>query len=339
MLFTLHASPFTVFLASVLHRVDGMHRFIILILVLTCSACNMSDLLTDRWSEENPAGNALTSSGFTVLFIDVGQGDATLIKAPTGEAILIDAGPWESSGAVIAALDDEDITELTAIIATHYHADHIGGVPQVIQEIPTEVVYDRGHSYSGYSPAYENYLEAADTRRKTINPCDRIHAGEVVLQAVAANGEVCGGGAATLDDAEENAASVALVVEYAGFRLFIGGDLTGGGGNFPYTTPDVESLVVDVVGDVDVLRVNHHGSKTSTNQTFLDILKPEHAIISCGDDNEHGHPHSSVVDRLLQSGAEVYQTEQCWTENEVVSVANGNITLRIDENGAPSINL
>lgn len=317
-----------------------MQRFIILLsLAFLCSGCGMPGLATDRFADEDAAGNAFTSNGFTVLFIDVGQGDATLIKAPTGEAILIDAGPWESSGAVIAALEDENITELTAIVATHYHADHIGGVPDVIGTLPTEVIYDRGHSYSGYSPAYESYLEAAGSKRAALNPCDRIHAGEVVLQTVAANGEVCGGGSVPLEDGEENAASIAFVVEYGGFRMFIGGDLTGGGGNFPYNTPDVESLVADIVGDVDVLKVSHHGSHTSTNQTFLDALSPEIAVISCGDDNEHGHPHSSIVDRLLQSGAEVYQTEQCWTENEVVSVSHGNITLRIDENGVPSISL
>ena len=306
-----------------------MRWLIIILLIISCTGCGIPDLLQDRWGNEE-SDAAIVSDELTIVFIDVGQGDATLIKAPMGEAILIDAGPWEASSEVISALENEEITELTAIIATHYHADHIGGIPDVIASIPTEVVYDRGHSYSGYSPAYEAYVETAGARRTALNPCDRIHVGEVVLQTMAANGEVCGGGSVPLEDGEENAASVALIVEYGGFRMFIGGDLTGGGGNFPYNTPDVESLVADVAGDVDVLKVSHHGSHTSTNQTFLDALQPKIAIIYCGDNNEHHHPHTSVIDRLLDSGVSVYQTEQCWADDERVTVINGNITLSFD---------
>jgi beta-lactamase superfamily II metal-dependent hydrolase len=284
-------------------------------------------LLHEQWG--NDSQSTTTAGELTAVFIDVGQGDATLIKAPSGETLLIDAGPWDASDAVVTTLDNEGISELTAIIATHYHADHIGGIPAVIESIQTEVIYDRGHSYGEYSPAYEHYVEAAGARRTALHPCDRVHVGEVVLQTVAANGEVCGGGSVALDG-DENAASLAFVMEYAGFRMFIGGDLTGGGGNFPYITPDVESLVADVVGNVDVLKVNHHGSHTSSNQSFLDALMPEHAIISCGDDNDHHHPHAAVVDRLIESGATVYQTQQCWTEDERVNIADGNITMRFD---------
>ena len=314
-----------------------MRSFVIAILHLFILAgCGMPDLITDQFAGEDAPSNSLHSQDFRVVFIDVGQGDSTLIKSPDGSAMLIDAGAWEAGTAVLSALEEARVSELKAIVATHYHADHIGGIPQVIQEIPTEVIYDRGHSYSGNSPAYEHYVEATASKRKALNPCDRIHASEVVLQTVAANGEVCGGSNTALEG-DENAASLAFVVEYGEFRMFIGGDLTGGGGNFPYNTPDVESLVADVVGDVDVLKASHHGSRTSTNQNLLDALKPEHAIISCGDDNDHGHPHSSVVERLLGSGAAVHQTEQCSTTNTNVAIANGNITLTLDENEVPSI--
>ena len=303
-----------------------MRWLIIMILTFSSTGCGMPELLNDRFANEDVTGEALATDKLKVVFIDVGQGDATLIKAPTGEAVLIDAGPWESNGSVIAALRDAGVSELKAIIATHYHADHIGGIPEVIKEIPAEVIYDRGHSYSGHSPEFEHYVEAAASRRKAVDPCDRIHAGEVVLQAVAANGEVCGGPSVALEG-DENAASIALVVECGEFRMFIGGDLTGGGGNFPYNTPDVESSVANIVGDVDVLKVSHHGSHTSTNQTFLDAIKPEMAVISCGDDNEHGHPHASVVERLILSGTTVHQTERCSTDDDRIIVANDDITM------------
>ncbi|MBI4126275.1 MAG: hypothetical protein HY465_02155, partial [Deltaproteobacteria bacterium] len=88
-----------------------------------------------------------------------------------------------------------------------------------------------------------------------------------------------------------------------------------------------------LVGDIDILRVGHHGSHTSTNANFLAATTPEVAIISVGDGNDYFHPHASVIDRLLEAGIEVYQTERGWTQNEAVHVAEGNVVIEIDHHG------
>jgi beta-lactamase superfamily II metal-dependent hydrolase len=327
-----------------------MKRLFIIIMIVGMSAgCMMPELIDPRDDQETFAINhqgeptdddAEASDEMRIVFIDVGQGDSTLVIAPNKDAILIDAGPIGAGyEKVLPTLERENVQQLTAIIATHYHADHIGGISEVLSEFtPHQGIYDRGGSYEGESFAWDEYRVSTDGMRTTVYPGDRLRFGEVAVEVVAADGVLRDETEVAIDPADENATSIALVIEYEAFRMFMGGDLTGGGGNPPYDTDDVETPLAPLVGDVDVLQVNHHGSTTSTNQAFLDYLQPEIAIISCGDGNWHFHPHQNVIDRLQNSGVEVYQTERCWTSHDVdVTVAHGDITIVTDgtEAGPP----
>lgn len=258
-------------------------------------------------------GDASGTRAVRIVAIDVGQGDATLIVSPEREAILIDAGPTEGGGhAVIETLREEGVTELKSVIATHHHEDHTGGIDEVGKYItPTEGVRNR----------------------EDVSPGDVVELGDIIVDVVAAGGRLEDGTIVSLEPFDENAASLAFVISYAGTRFFVGGDITGGGGNAPYTTIDVETLLAPLVGDIDILRVSHHGSHTSTNANFLAATTPEVAIISVGDGNDYFHPHASVIDRLLDAGIEVYQTERGWTTDPRVHVANGNIVIEINQNG------
>jgi beta-lactamase superfamily II metal-dependent hydrolase len=322
-------------------------------LIVFCAGCGMPELIDPITSHAEPAaGDGGSGDVMRVVFIDVGQGDTTLVVSPGGDALLIDAGP-EGAGrhAVLPAIRGAGMEQLTAIIATHYHADHIGGVAEVMRGednamgtsddlIPLEGIMDRGGSYEGYSSAWSAYRAAAEGMRETLHPGNRFAVGEISVEVVAARGELGDGTTVPIEPSDENAASLALVIEYGAFRMFVGGDFTGGGGNPPYDTPDVETGLGELVGDVDVLQVNHHGSTTSTNQAFLDALQPEIAIISCGDHNDHFHPHQSVIDRLLAADVDVYQTERCWTDSAAdVTVADGDIVLTTDGSSQPSLTL
>lgn len=324
---------------------------IIVMLIGWCAGCGMPDL-ADAFGPGVEAGADNAGETMRIVFIDVGQGDATLVVSPEGKAVLIDAGPdGAGTGAVLPAMNRAGVGELEAIIVTHYHADHVGGVAQVMHGkdtiagtaddiVPKKGIYDRGGSYEEYSYEWSTYSAATQGMRHTLYPGDVITFGEVSLTVVAVHGELSDGTTVPNEYHDENAASIALVIEYGAFRMFVGGDLTGGGGTPPYETPDVETAVGNLVGDVDVLQVNHHGSTTSTNQAFLDHLSPEIAIISCGDDNDYFHPHASVIDRLLSADVAVYQTQRCWTDPAAdVTIAHGDIVLTTDGTTPPSLTL
>lgn len=218
-----------------------------------------------------------------ILFIhhiDVGQGDATLIISPTRRTLLIDGGNnGEGRANVLPLLDRLGITKLDFVVATHYDADHIGGLDEVIERLTGGVgtVYDRGDV--GRVPdtdTFKDYLRAAGGKRRTIEPGTTINLGrDISIICVAVNGQVKGGRHLPLGRDAENDASVAIRLRFGSFDYFAGGDLTGGGRSGTKRTTDVESVVAPVVGDVDVLKVSHHGSTTSSNETFLRTLKPE----------------------------------------------------------------
>jgi competence protein ComEC len=126
--------------------------------------------------------------------------------------------------------------------------------------------------------------------------------GGATVTVVARDGVIAGAALGGID--EENERSLALLFEFGGRSVFIGGDLTGGG----LGTTDLEAAVAAASGPVDVLRLNHHGSETSSSGGFLDALQPRAVVVSVGTDNAFCHPARSVVERLTAKAANVYAT-------------------------------
>lgn len=257
-----------------------------------------------------------------IVHIDVGQGDATLIVGPT-KTLLFDGGLNGSGSEIRSVLDSLGITSLDYFVAGHYHADHIGGIDELINGgIPINIAsYDRGGSYS--SQTFTGYVNAVGARRTTITLNQQIDlGGGCILTCVAVNGVTNHGNVSMTG---ENDRSVALVLRYGTFDYFIASDLSGGGSS----TADVESVIASDIGDVDVLHVGHHGSTTSTNQTLVDTLKPEQAVISCGDGNSYGHPTQTVLDRLAgATGMQtIWQTEGGNGGTDAKVKVGGNITF------------
>lgn len=240
-----------------------------------------------------------------ITILDVGQGDSTLIQAPGGRSLLFDGGKNGRGDAVILPfLQAAGIDTLDYMVASHYHADHVGGLDEVYENIVVrEAVYDRGYDYGTLT--YGDYAAAVAPQRQTIAPGQVLDLGEgVTVTCVALNGN--GQLAPPFDDGSyENEYCVSLLVEYGGFDFFVAGDLTGG---MDSGYADIETSVAPLVGDVDIYRVNHHGSFSSSNPFFLQTLQAEVSLISVGS-NSYGHPHQPVLDRLVQYGSFVYQTE------------------------------
>lgn len=243
----------------------------------------------------------------SVYFFDIGQGNATLIVSPVGKTLLIDGGrDGMGRSVIVPEMQRLGLRSLDYMVATHYDSDHIGGLDEVAAVFPPSVAFDGGDLILPFSPPDENvfssYLRAVGSARRTIAPGTVLDlGGGAVATCIVVNGRLISGGSVSIlgrrdrNDQPDNSASIGLLVQYGDFDLFLAGDLTGGG----LHTTDVESTVAQLVGDVDVLQISHHGSRTSSNPTFLRRLKAEVGIIQAGRDNPFGHPSIEVTDRFI----------------------------------------
>lgn len=251
------------------------------------------------------ASPVVAAGDLTITLIDVGQGDATLIQSPSGRTLLFDGGKnGRGEDIVIPFLQSVGVDTLDYIVASHYHEDHIGGLDEVYEAIPVRyAVYDRGWEY--HTLTYNSYASTVAPQRQTLAQNQVIDLGEgVTVTCVALNSN--GLLDSPFDESGyENEYDICLLVEYGGFDYFQAGDLTG---NPDSGYEDIETSVGPLVGDIDVYHVSHHGSYSSSNASFMQAVQAEVSAISLGS-NSYGHPHQEVLDRLVQYGSFVYQTE------------------------------
>jgi beta-lactamase superfamily II metal-dependent hydrolase len=245
--------------------------------------------------------------------IDVGQADATLIKSPTGVTVLIDAGnDGNGTGIVRPYLTALGINSLNYVVCSHYHADHLGGLDEVITGLGAAkigAVYDRGSDAPlPTSTQYNSYVSAANStgRRYKVALGQVINlGGGVTMKCVATDGEVINYGLVPGSTGSENDLSIGWLLSYNSFQYYTGGDLGGESSSYA----DAETPLAPQIGDVDVFKINHHGSRYSTNQVFVNTLKPEVGIIEVGNGNGYGHPTQVVINRLVAANCYIYQTE------------------------------
>ena len=243
-----------------------------------------------------------TPTALIISVLDVGQGASTLIQGPE-KSLLVDAGDEAAGSIVLTALANRHLVALDYVVATHPHADHLGGLDEVLHVWPVSGgVFDNGETLS--TVAYTNYASAASGApggRHTMTIGQVLDLGQgATATCVAVNGTIADGTQFATTDPNDK--SVALLVEWGDFRFFVGGDLGGGGPG----AADLETPLAPLIGDVDVIQVNHHGSDTSTNSAWLNALVPEVAIISDGDGNTYGHPDPVVLARLTGTDSTVH---------------------------------
>ena len=262
--------------------------------------------------------------------IDVGQGDCSFIHTRS-KTILVDAGnSGKGKSIVIPYLKSLRVSRINYVIASHYHADHIGGLDEILDAFNVDTVFDRGTLHPvPRSRIYASYVKAiGKTPRVTVQPGTRFSVGpRIVLRFVAADGKCEGDEPTSSDEAtersiDENSLSVAFTIAFVDtvsmsttnseprtrFTYFTGGDLTGYDDR---DAIDLETSVGSLVGHVDAMKVNHHGSRLSTNPTFVPTLSPTCVFISLGRNNGYGHPAPEIISRLQQLPTIrwIYQTE------------------------------
>ena len=253
-----------------------------------------------------------------VHFLDVGQGDAALIDCGTTE-VLIDGGDNGAGAAVAAYLAAYVDGPLDYLIATHPDADHIGGLDEVLAAYPVGEVIDSGRTSD--TKTYADYWAAVQAEGCTLSyDEDRIlPLSDNTVLSLLETGDAWG---------DSNACSVVAQLTCGNVQVLFTGDMTA----------QVEAAALHLFGDIDVLKVAHHGSASSTSQAFLDVVRPECAVISYGQGNRYGHPTAQVLQRLLGQGISVYGTGK---SGPIVLTTDGttysfNTSVTLTAHDAPS---
>ncbi|AFZ74417.1 ComEC/Rec2 family competence protein [Natronobacterium gregoryi] len=266
-------------------------------------------------TDEKPPDTTDVDGDLEFHHVDVGQADATLVVTPSDETILVDTGDWRQDGSeVIDYLESEGVDRIDHLVATHAHADHIGGHAAVIEHVETDgdgigAAYDSGVPHT--SQTYENYLDAVeehDIELLVVEEGDELPIDDESVSALVTNPPEGDSG----DDLHYN--SVSLVLEFGEFRYVTTGDAEA----------DAEDRIVEEWGDDlegDVYQAGHHGSSTSSTAPFVDAVAPEIAVVSSDHDSQYGHPHDEVLEAFADRGVETYWTA---VHGDVVVTTDGN---------------
>lgn len=238
-----------------------------------------------------------------VSFLDVGQGDSTLIQTPSGKNILIDTGPPKANRALFDELDRRGVSRLDMMITSHPDQDHYGSTLAVLRRIPTAIVVDSGFVKGSLT----QYDLLAETKRQNIPFVN------VTRQHLAGTRQDLGDGvtlnylAPVTHFQSENDSSIILKIGLGrvGF-LFMGDAERGERASLLANGSDMQATV---------LKVAHHGSRNGSDSAFLARVHPEVAVISCGLGNRYGHPHVETLDALRRAGVNIWRTDLQGTIN------------------------
>lgn len=271
--------------------------------------------LTTWWSELalNGFGSSVCDpERLCVAFLDVGQGDAVFVQSPSGTQLLIDSG---RDGSVLRELSTVMTffdRELDYILITHPDSDHVTGFKEILARYAVmNVIRTENESDS---PIWEAVDRAIETEGSLVHMARRGQrydlGGEAVLEILFPDTDP--------SDMEANTSSVVARLVYGDTAFMLSGD----------SPKSIEEYLVLVEGEnlkSDVLKVGHHGSRTSTSELFLSEVSPQYAVISSGRGNSYGHPHVEVTDLLFNHGVETYLTAE---EGRVVFHSDGRVVER-----------
>lgn len=279
----------------------GYKKYILLIIFLILLALNIFFFYFD-WKSRNKE--------LTFAMLDIGQGDALFIQSPTGTQIMFDAGPPHSISGPLARVMPPFDRSIDAIVITNPDADHISGFLDVLKNYKVGKVFEPGTIND--SKIYQN-LEEEIKRQNIPN----------ILAKRGMRLDI--GGGAVIDilfpDRDvytwsANDGSIIAKLSYGNTSIMLTGD----------TTSETEKIVLGENSPAQlkstILKVAHHGSRTSSSSSFVQAVSPQYALISDGRENKYGHPHLDILDILGQSGAKILRTDLLGT---IILKSDGNV--------------
>lgn len=306
-----------------------MKKYLSILLILcmcltACTATNQATSTSEKSQSDTTSGEAVQSGQeekaakapdtskpegtLEVHYIDVGQGDATLIKCGS-HAMLIDGGNNNKGTTVQLYLKKQGVESLDYVIGTHPDADHIGGLDVIVYKYNCDTVIMP--DYEKDTKTYQELVDVIhDKNMKITYPVvgEQYALGEAKFTIIAPNSNSYGGNA--------NDYSVAILLEYGKNRFLFTGDAE--------EASETEMLSNGIELSADVYKVAHHGSRSASTQEFLNAVQPKYAVISCGEGNSYGHPHAEVLNRLRSMGVEVFRTDE---QGSIIASSDGeNIT-------------
>ncbi|MBQ4257696.1 MAG: MBL fold metallo-hydrolase [Clostridia bacterium] len=282
------------------------------LLLLLLSGCKT--VRPDSGQADFPVLNAaedenlsLPDGFFRVVFLDVGQGDCTLIISGE-EAMLVDCGDTDTFVHVEEVLDRYGIERLRFFVATHDHSDHVGAAEKLIGTVRIDEIYHSALQISDEHSDYGAMFSAAQEKQipsKAVSAGETFRLGESEVRVVAPS---------EYDADRVNNSSVVLKISSGEFSVLIAADAE--------RESEHEMCLLDEDLSADLLRVGHHGSASSTSYRFIRRVMPEYAVISVGAGNAYGHPSPAVLSRLSDCAATVYRTD-----------VHGDIVFTVREDG------
>ena len=279
-----------------------------LFLAVLMTGCGSSNSVAVSGNGDRTAGNVSQSgSDMEVHFIDVGQGDSTLIKAGD-HAMLIDAGDNSEGTAVQSYLNSQNVEKLDYVIGTHPDADHIGGLDVVIYKFDCKKVFMP--DIASDTKTYDDVIQALKSKNQKaqVPKLGKTYSlGDATFTVIAPVKEYGN---------ETNNWSIGIVLQYGENRFLFTGDAE------KEAEDDILAKGEDIFADV--YKASHHGSKTGSSDDFLDKVNPEYAVISCGEGNKYGHPSAQTLNNFRSRGIKTFRTDN---QGTIVAYSDGkNIT-------------
>ena len=247
-------------------------------------------------ASSQPVPTVQTDAKLKVHYLDVGQGDSEFVELPNGQTMLIDAGNPENGPEIISYIKNLKHNKIDYLIATHPHADHIGGMADVINALTVGQMYmpRTSEADTPTTATYKGLLSTIKSKGVSVHTAKAgvslFSAGNLSANLIAP---------CSTDYNDLNQYSAVMMLQYGDDKFLFTGDAG---------EPSESQITANV--KADVLKVGHHGSSTSTSQAFLNKVKPKYAVIEVGAGNSYGHPTAATLSKLQNIGATIYRTDK-----------------------------